>query len=421
VRECLINNYSTGKSVLCTIQIKNHMRWKFFNPDDESEAKTRQATLDSIHAWWKAFASRIQTSSDLFHNRVEWDLRGWMHEHLHAINPNLMWEYGPAVNCRGHRLVITPESEHCLRPLVKTIIERAPSFSGWEFYQYRLSSSLNETQKVVMDATGIDISGWHCKAAIDAGNRIKLTYLISSNIKKDDEKTGAAFMTTEWLLGEELLDKWIGTIEVKPMPKSGILKIFSKAETDNSKHIAELNSIVNALIDGVKSMHPANPFYMYGENTTWSAIKLTPSELIDYPGRKDLFVATTGLIDMWKSAHDGMYFSSERFSGNDEVFCYIKIEHTDEFDGMDLEKREEVENSLASVLHPIGAGGICGGGTGVRYCYIDLALLDPEKAIPLIIKTLREARVSQRSWILFFDTELSQEWVGIYEKTPPPP
>jgi len=32
-----------------------------------------------------------------------------------------MWEFGPAVNKEGHRLVITPESAHHLRPLVNRI------------------------------------------------------------------------------------------------------------------------------------------------------------------------------------------------------------------------------------------------------------------------------------------------------------
>lgn len=35
-----------------------------------------------------------------------------------AVNPSLMWENGPAIQGDGHRLVITREQEHQLRPLV---------------------------------------------------------------------------------------------------------------------------------------------------------------------------------------------------------------------------------------------------------------------------------------------------------------
>jgi hypothetical protein len=53
-----------------------------------------------------------------FDNHAEWDLAGWMQQHLQGIDSRLMWEYGPGAN-RGHRLIITPEGEHHLRPLVQ--------------------------------------------------------------------------------------------------------------------------------------------------------------------------------------------------------------------------------------------------------------------------------------------------------------
>lgn len=398
------------------------MRWVFCNPDNAAEMNAKQAVLERIDAWWNTFAGKTEALYDFFHNKAGWDLPGWMHEHLRTINQNLMWEYGPAVNSQGHRLIITPECEHYLRPMVTTILERAPSISGWEFYPYRLSSSLNEAKEAVLGATGIDISKWRCKASVGDGNVINLTYLTPSLIKKDeDEKTGAGFMTTEWLIGEELLDKWIGSVEVKPISHKGIMTLFSKSDTDTAPHIDQINSTVKTLIDSVKAKLPNTPFYIYGEDATWSAIKLTPRELPDYPGRKDLFTATTGLIDMWKSAHCGMFFSSERFTKNREIFCYIKIEHSEEFDRMDLEKRDAVESSLNNSLNPAGLGGVCGGGTGTRYCYIDLALLDLKKGIPATVDVLRKAGVSRRSWIQFFDTELSHEWIGIYEDSPAPP
>ena len=55
-----------------------------------------------------------------------------MDDHLLPIHPKIMWEYGPAVRVDGHRLVLTPESAHELRPLVARILERAPSIPGWD-------------------------------------------------------------------------------------------------------------------------------------------------------------------------------------------------------------------------------------------------------------------------------------------------
>ena len=39
----------------------------------------------------------------------------------------------------------------------------------------------------------------------------------------------------------------------------------------------------------------------------------------------------------------------------------------------------------------------------------------------LDLELLQRRRVNERSWLLFFDPELADEWMGIYEGAPPPP
>ena len=100
------------------------MRWlSYFDPGNPQEAAEHVAVVQRIDAWWKAFAAKTGDLDDLFASGLQWDLPAWMHEHLDAINPHLMWEFGPAVSGEGHRLVITPEAERHLRPMVDTILE----------------------------------------------------------------------------------------------------------------------------------------------------------------------------------------------------------------------------------------------------------------------------------------------------------
>ena len=61
-----------------------------------------------------------------------------------------------------------------------------------------------------------------------------------------------------------------------------------------------------------------------------------------------------------------------------------------------------------------------GGGTGLRYSYLDLALTDVARAV-VIMRVLREGNIPKRTWIQFFDTDLQTEWVGIWDDAPPPP
>ena len=68
--------------------------------------------------------------------RPEQGARGeWMHRQLGAVDERIMWEFGPSEG--GHRLVLTPEVHRNLRPMVETMLERAPRLPGWSYAPYR--------------------------------------------------------------------------------------------------------------------------------------------------------------------------------------------------------------------------------------------------------------------------------------------
>src|SRR5689334_10037199 len=112
------------------------MRWLFPDLNDSEEAAQVRQTMQAIEHWWQVFAAKAGDFDKLLRRSA--DLTQFMEETLQAIHPSLMWEFGPAVRTKGHRLVITPETERWLRPLVRTILHRAPKIEGWEFYPYRL-------------------------------------------------------------------------------------------------------------------------------------------------------------------------------------------------------------------------------------------------------------------------------------------
>src|SRR5688572_27145547 len=115
------------------------MRWMLADPNNTAEQQHKQQVAAATERWWRAFQGNAANISASFSQRGKFDIVRFMDENLHAIDPRLCWEYGPArrsqnVQAGGHRLVITPESEHWLRPMLNQVLGRAPQIPGWEFY-----------------------------------------------------------------------------------------------------------------------------------------------------------------------------------------------------------------------------------------------------------------------------------------------
>src|SRR5262245_28932442 len=197
------------------------MRWRFIDPKNQRETAERNGVAAKIDAWWREFQGRTGEIVDLFTRKVHWDLPEWMNEHLGGIDSRLMWEYGPAVNGSGHRLVITPESAHHLRPLVRAILERAPAVDGWEFYEYRLAENLELARVTVEARTGQDIGELQFRASRGEHERVDVSFCLSETGGRDESSAfNAAFVATESLLGEQCLNTWIGAIEIVPAPRT---------------------------------------------------------------------------------------------------------------------------------------------------------------------------------------------------------
>jgi hypothetical protein len=196
------------------------VRWIYFN-DNPQEAAEREAIVAKIDAWWRAFEGKVDDLRAHFKGKARWDLPQWMDDNLHPIHPKIMWEYGPAVRVDGHRLVLTPESAHELRPLVAKILERAPSIPGWEFYDARLPEDLESTKATVEGRAAYDIDDFLVRVSVSDKRLIDLCYYSPRIEGAEDEAVfNAAFVATETLLGEHCLDRWIGAIEISPMDEA---------------------------------------------------------------------------------------------------------------------------------------------------------------------------------------------------------
>lgn len=404
------------------------MRWRILDSANTREAAQRQAVIQKIDAWWKAFQDKTGDLAALFKQKAKWDLPAWMDHHFHAIDPRMMWEYGPAVQGEGHRLVMTPEAAHHLRPLAHAIRKRAPAIKGWEFYEYRLPESVELTHLTVQARIGCDVSDFAVNVARGGQHRIDLEFT-SPSLGAAEEQLGshAAFVATETLLGEQILNEWIGAISFTPGKTSGLKKLFGGGAKPlpRSLGLDRLKDTVDALVGSIVDQLPPQPHYEWVQDgnpgAEWTMWELKPEEADDYAAQFDLFVGKSVCPEMWTAAHSNEIFASKRFSRCGETFCYVKIDGAEGLGDGGFEDKGEIEDALDAALRPAKLGCQIGGGMGLRYAYVDLALVDVAKGIEAVRRCLKAGKVPQRSWVQFFDSDWGAEWAGTYDDTPAPP
>jgi hypothetical protein len=363
--------------------------------------------------WWLAFQQQAPRIEELFSRHEQWDLAGWMQEHLGAIDPALMWEFGPAVRNKGYRLVITPESKAYLRPLVRSILARQPSVPNWEFYEYRLAEDLAGAEAAVTGRTGGALGDLRCEAQIGDFNRVDLSFAAPS-VPDRGEAFNVAFVATESLLGEETLDRWIGGIDIA----------LPEVDVSTFHPAGSLRSVVGERIAEIRASLPATPWHeldLEGVGAAWSSFEIEPKVADHYPDQSDLFALVTPAPNVMQAVLSGGPFDSARFSRFGETFGYIKLEGRCGPPQREVSGRADLENAINAAIRPMKLGCSLGGGTGRKHTYIELALADVDAAWPILQRVLAAAGVPRQTWLLFHDATLATQWRGVYNDAPAPP
>jgi hypothetical protein len=387
------------------------MRWHTSKYETAAEAAERKDLVRKIDAWWDAFRATAPKIGAYFSVRdahKEFDVAEWMHEHLSPIHEALMWEYGQALHQAGHRLVITPEYDRYLRPLTDEILRRAPTVSGFEFYGARLAEPLDDAIEMATHRTNSDLllTGIDCKPG--DGHRVDLTVSVrkTASEKEQDIAWSQASIIVNTLVGEELTDCWLGYIDISPSGTS-------------LSHLNKLKSGFYETVRQCQSKRPSHPFFQSDPNGTWTMYEMKPDPEKEITRRSDLFVYRTMIPEFFRTTHNGIPFYSQRFSARCERFIYLMLDGR-EADMEAFEDKASIEDALEAALVPRGLGAMVGTGTGRRYSYIDLAVTDVFKACSTVVDVLRQGGIVKNSWILFHDDEWRDEWIGIYDDTPPP-
>jgi hypothetical protein len=382
------------------------MHWKWPELGDAKEAKQREKILANMDAFWSAFQDKLEDLDALFSREKEWDLPAWMDNHLAPIAKGIMWEFGPAVELDGHRLILTGEGNYALQPLIDAMIARAPKIEGWELYRGRLPEEGEMLQATLEGRSGEKMPSVRASVARGEHHCIDLAFEIAGMPKKKAEDL--IELLAETVVGEHRLIRWIGDLSLAKKGAKDLLPL------------GQVRAAVEKEIAAIESELPDTPCIDRVDTAEWSLYQSEPDEQDDYEDQDDIMVAPTMDPELWVAARSS-YFADERFSRHGEIFAYVKMDGRDGLKGTKFEDREDIENAITEAIGKDRLGAVVGGGTGRFYSYIELALLEVPRAVAAIRKVLVDGGITKRSWVLFHDPALAGERVGIHGDAPPPP
>lgn len=408
------------------------MRW-IYPANEGIELIRRTAVLQRIERFWAEFLGNIKDIQNAINGDDTLGLHEWMSDHLRVIDPRLSWE---CMRVRDeYHMLLTPQFHRHLRPLTDVLVFRAPRIGLWRYLTYRPPVPADVAVRVIQDRMGIDLSDITCAVSVGSLNTIDLI-LCSSAFKgsQDPLSRRQAYALAEAILGEESMEVWGGQLQsVGP-------------STDRRTYALDrLRPTAEALIGSIIDQLPDKPMHQYpldaprhymelpelppstlstqaaaqGMPVHLSDLPTSPGGLPDFPQQRDLQSATTQRPILWRAAHSGRPFFSEQFSRFGEKFCYVKIDGMGSRGGRP-DETPAIQKNLNKALRDRAAGAAFGRGSGLRYGYVDLSLIDVQFCFPIIQSVLREANVGRRSWIMFYDADLQAEWIGIYPDSPDP-
>ena len=157
------------------------MRWVYAAPGRAAEWKRRVATVAAIDRWWAAFRDRSQALlGSLNPETLGFELVPFMREHLHAVHPELCWEFGPGVEGAQRRLTIAPEAKRHLLPVVETILEGAPDLPGWSFHSDRIREDPAHAVELVRQRYGLELAEFSFE--VNAGDMGVLAVMVAGDL-----------------------------------------------------------------------------------------------------------------------------------------------------------------------------------------------------------------------------------------------
>ncbi len=383
-------------------------RWSTVDKSYPPEVRLKEKTIEHIDMFWTDFKkSESQLALALDNMRGESGkansdmVTSWMKEHLEYVDPAIEYEFGPIRGQQGHKLDFSTGGRDEVMPICKTLVAKAPKLPGWKFSAYRQALPLDSIAGGFKGRAGRDILPFEVSVNVAPQNKLDVIF-VSPEFENDEEDNAkASRIISDLILGEENDDTWLGMITPKKGALMGQFVCAANADAYLKLFEAKKKEILASL--------PKTPYYKIAD--------LGKAEEVHFGTKRNTM--KTPLKKLGETLGAGGRFHSTQFSKCGDRFAYLKISKSKDF--KTLEQLEPLQKELDAELKKAGAG--CVFGIGLELpdtAYFDLALVDLEKAIPVLKSFSEKHKFSHESALRFYDADWMNEWVGMFEDTKKP-
>lgn len=382
-------------------------RWVFNDSKRPEEASYKSDLISKIDTFWREFEKNKDKLNPKINEDVTEFAPAFMDKYLHCMYPALMWQIKGDPNDKNiTNLTITAEAIPPLRPIIDTMMERAPKLKEWRFHRYRPAFAPDEIVDGLQTTHQSKLTAYEAKCELTPTHKIDVT-IFSPDFEDSDNDTQDGYKICELALGEENTDRWAGKFK---MIKRAVKK---DVPTATKEFVQEFN----ALKQSVLAHLPDKPYYDFD----WQKRAKYFYVLRD-SNNPDEMKFTKDAVDINKCIDDKP-FHSDRYSKTGEKFCLLisaannKLKNQAEFD--------EFLNEIDDEMKKAQCGGTWGhkneiSDKGVGSFDVDLFVSDIPKCTGVLKKIIERRGFSHDSLIIFHDTDLSYEWIGLFDDTTPP-
>lgn len=310
-------------------------------------------------------------------------------------------------------------SESSAWPLAELLLAQAPPDIGYALSLGRAPLPLASALREVKAQSGVDLERAWLRAGFARGHLLEITLGVPGGTGAEIEQIAAENLVAA-LLGDRLFETWIGAVRAEPAPRVGSLRVLDAHAPRRELQVTELFESVRAGVRGALQGLPLQSRAALAEHdpeqlaarADWTLLEVEPLPGAQGERKQDLLLTSSCTPELLRCFLEELPCSSRRFSRAGEHFLFLSYADDLPSSGARLARRSELEVALAVTLKGVGA--LTGVGLGLRTSYLDFALSDLELGLARVLPRLRELDVPRRSFIQFFDSELSEEWLSIW-------